>query len=205
MINNKLVITYLYIDASNLYGALSDLLPSGSYIDFADILKCLEADFHIHKIKAYGSYLPDEPNASPIRKKFIGAQNRFFRSIANTPKVEFHKGYFSKSSNKEKGIDVKLAVDMLKDAYEGSYKCAVIMTGDDDFLYSIKCIRDINIPVHMVAFGSRFPYGISHNVNQRFVYDLHDYFKKSILPNLKNPPKNMQIKNITKNVNIISI
>ncbi|HSW66192.1 MAG TPA: NYN domain-containing protein [Bacillota bacterium] len=205
MVTDKTIVTCLYIDASNLYGAISDLLPNGSYIDFGDILRCLEEDFHIHQIKAYGTYLPDEPNSPPTRQKFIGAQSKFFRSIKAIPRVEFFKGYFSATSNKEKGIDVKLAVDMLKDAYEGSYKCALIMTGDDDFLYSIECVRKINIPVHLTAFASRFPYGIAHNTNHRYVYDLNGYFTNTILPNLKQAPRNIQIKDITNKVAIISV
>jgi len=205
MITDKTTVTCLYIDASNLYGALSDLLPNGSYIDFKEILNCIEEDFYIHKIKAYGAYLPDEPSSPPTRKRFIGAQNKFFNSIAQVSKVEFHKGYFSKTSKKEKGIDVKIAVDMLKDAYEGAYKCALIMTGDDDFLYSIQCVRNINLPVHLTAFASRFPYGIAHNTNHRYVYDLNNHFKDNIMPQLRNAPANIQIKDITDKVKILSV
>lgn len=205
VINDKTKVCWLYIDASNLFGALSELLPNGSYIDFKEILACIEKDFSLHKIKAYGAYIPDEPNSPPSRKRFIGAHNRFFQSIAISPKVEFYKGYFSSSSGKEKGIDVKLAVDMLKDAYEGSYKCAVIMTGDDDFLYSIECVRKIKLPVHLAAFGSRFPYGIAHNTNQRLVYDLNNHFKDNVLPQLRNLPKNIQLRDITSDVKVLKV
>lgn len=125
--------------------------------------------------------------------------------MAAIPKVEFYKGYFSGTSGKEKGIDVKLAVDLLKDAYEGSYKCGVIMTGDDDFLYSIECVRKINVPVHLAAFGSRFPFGIAHNTNHRIVYDLNDFFKNSVFPALTRPPKNIQVRDITSKSTIITV
>ena len=205
MVNDPTKVTWLYIDASNLYGALADVLASGDYIDFTDLMDSLEKDFHINKVKAYGTYLPDEPKSSVQRRKFIGAQNKFFRSMSVHPKVEFHKGYFSKTSKKEKGIDVKLAVDMLKDSYEGSYKCAVIMTGDDDFLYSVECVRKINIPVHLACIGSRFPFGLAHNTNERYVYDLYDYFKNSIQPTFNKPIHNLTVKSITKGVSIISV
>jgi len=204
MINKRGTTTYLYIDASNLYGAISELLPTGNYVDFKEILACMEEDFFVTKIRAYGAYLSDEPSSTPTRRRFIGAQNKFFQTISRIPKATFYKGYFSPTSNKEKGIDVKLAVDMLKDAYEGSCKCILIMSGDDDFLYSIKCVRGLKIPVHLTAFATRFPYGIAHNINYRFVYDLNDYFKNKVLPNLKNPPKNIQIKDITNKITILS-
>jgi len=205
MTTNSGKITYLYVDASNLYGALSDVLVSGNYIDFSEILACIEKDFIINKVKAYGTFLADEPHSSINRRKFIGAQNKFFQSIIDNPKVEFQKGYFSKTSKKEKGIDVRLAVDMLKDAYEGSCQSEIIMTGDDDFIYSINCVRSLKVAVHMASIGSRFPFGISHNTNKRIVYDLCDYFKNTILPKLKKPPVNLKVKDITKKVNILSL
>ncbi|HUC95802.1 MAG TPA: NYN domain-containing protein [Candidatus Saccharimonadia bacterium] len=202
---NSNLITYIYVDASNLYGGITELLPNGSYIDFTSILKCIEEDFPVHKIKIYGTYLPDDSSSQPTRQLFIKAQHQFFQSMKNIKKVEFYKGYFSSTSKKEKGIDVKIAVDMLKDAYEGDFKQAIIITGDDDFLYSIQCVKKMKIPVHLVAFASRFPYGISHNVNRRFVYDLNGYFKKKVLPAYKRPPLNLEIKDITKKVKIISV
>jgi uncharacterized LabA/DUF88 family protein len=149
--------------------------------------------------------MSDEPASPPTRRRFIGAQNKFFQSMTLTPEVEFHKGYFSSTSKKEKGIDVKMAVDILKDSYEGSYKTAVIMTGDDDFLYSIECVRKINLPVHLTAFASRFPIGIAHNTNLRYVYDLNDYFKDNVLPAIKKPPAGIVIKNITNKVTIKTV
>lgn len=205
MVKNPTKTTYLYVDASNLYGAISDVLANGTYIDFSEILACVGEDFIIHKVKAYGTFLADEPHSSLNRRKFIGAQHKFFQSIIDNHKVEFQKGYFSNTSKKEKGIDVRLAVDMLKDAYEGSCKCEIIMTGDDDFIYSIKCVRNINIPVHMASLGSRFPFGIAHNTNTRVVYDLYSYFKNTILPKINRPPANLKVRDITDKVNILSV
>ena len=79
------------------------------------------------------------------------------------------------------------------------------MTGDDDFIYSINCVRSLNVAVHMASIGSRFPFGIAHNTNKRIVYDLCDYFKNMILPKLKKPPVNLKVKDITKKVNILSL
>ena len=205
MANNDDKTTFLYVDASNLYGALSDVLANGDYIDFSEILTCLEEDFVIHKVKAYGTFLADEPRSSLNRRRFIRAQNKFFQSIINNSKTEFQKGYFSSTSKKEKGIDVRLAVDMVKDAYEGSCKCEIIMTGDDDFIYSIKCVRNIKISVHMAALGSRFPFGIAHNTNKRMIYDLYNYFNNSVLPKINKLPVNLKVRNITNKVNILTV
>ncbi len=199
------IVTYVYVDASNLYGGISDLLPHGQYIDFSSLVDCMKQHFPIHKIKAYGTYMPDDPSAPPTRQLFIKAQSRFFQSVRSTPQVEFHKGYLSKTSGKEKGIDVKMAVDILKDAYEGSYKQAVVVTGDDDFLYAIQCVRKIKLPVHLASFASRFPVGISHNTNRRVVYDFNNHFKDKVLPSITKPPQNIEIIDFTSSSNVVSV
>ena len=197
--------TFLYVDGSNLYGGMSELLRSGKYVDFADILKAIEDDYQIDKVKFYVTYLLEEPNASLSKRLFIKTQHKFIKSARAIDKVEFYKGYFSPTSKKEKGVDVKMAVDMVKDAYEENYDQAVIMTGDDDFLYAIKCVRALKKAVHLAAFASRFPYGIAHNTNQRIVYDFNDHFKAKVLPKLSNPPVNLKIRRLNNKVNKITI
>jgi uncharacterized LabA/DUF88 family protein len=149
--------------------------------------------------------MPDDPNATPTKKLEINAQNKFFQTIRQTPQVEFYKGYLSRTTKKEKGIDVRLAVDLLKDAYEGNYKEAIIVTGDDDFLYSIECVRNIKLRVHLAAFASRFPIGIAHNVNKRIVYDINKHFELRVLPAIKNKPNNIEIRDITKELKVLSV
>ena len=197
--------TCLYVDASNVYGGLVEILPLGCYLDFGEILACIREDFVVNRIKAYGTYLSDEPLASLARRKLIGAQQKFFQTIRDIPEAEFIKGYLSPTSRKEKGIDVKMAVDMVKDAYDSTSLTALIMTGDDDFLYPVICLRNMNIKVHLVALGSRLPYGTAHNTNQRVVYDLNDYFISRVLPRLKKPIINLQVRNLTNRVRVLSV
>jgi hypothetical protein len=57
----------------------------------------------------------------------------------------------------------------------------------------------------MIAFASRFPYGIAHNTNQRFVIDLNNHFKNSVLPTLKKPPVNLKVKKHKLRINRIVV
>jgi uncharacterized LabA/DUF88 family protein len=193
--------TFLYVDGSNLYGGISELLNKGEYIYFAQILKEVDKDYNIDRVKFYATYLLEEPKSVLSKRRFIKAQHEFIKSARMVDKVEFHKGYFSPTSKKEKGVDVKMAVDMVKDVYEENCDQTIIMSGDDDFLYAIKCIRALNKPVHLAAFASRFPYGIAHNANQRIVYDFNDHFKAKALSKLKKPPVNLKIRRLSVKVN----
>jgi uncharacterized LabA/DUF88 family protein len=43
---------------------------------------------------------------------------------------------------KQKGVDVRLAVDMVTKAYQNHYDYAILLAGDDDFLDAVKAVKD---------------------------------------------------------------
>lgn len=43
---------------------------------------------------------------------------------------------------KQKGVDVRLAVDMITKAYQNHYDYAILVAGDDDFLDVVKAVKD---------------------------------------------------------------
>lgn len=43
---------------------------------------------------------------------------------------------------KQKGVDVRLAVDMITKAYQNHYDYAILLAGDDDFLDVVKAVKD---------------------------------------------------------------
>lgn len=55
----------------------------------------------------------------------------------------------------EKGVDVKLACDMLSGAFKGAYDVAVLITEDADFAPAIECVQELDRQVVHVWFGGR--------------------------------------------------
>ena len=43
---------------------------------------------------------------------------------------------------KQKGVDVRLAVDMITKAYQNHYDYAILLAGDDDFLDVVRAVKD---------------------------------------------------------------
>lgn len=193
----------LSIDDSNLFGGISELLGPDEYIDFAALLKAVEKDFSISQVKFYGTYMQIDPSKSVTYRLRLEAQKAFFDSAKNCSKVSFHKGHFS-GAGKEKGIDVKLAVDMAVGACRDTYDEAIIMTGDADLKYGVEVARTLGKTIHLAAFGSRFPFGIAPATDKKYVYDLNGFFKKKVLPTYKHAPKNLVIRELGKKVAILS-
>ena len=53
----------------------------------------------------------------------------------------------------EKGIDVKLATDMLVHAFRGNYDVIILVSGDSDFADALQSIKDQALHVEVALFG----------------------------------------------------
>ena len=52
----------------------------------------------------------------------------------------------------EKSVDVPLAVDMVRLAYDGAYGTGIIVSGDGDFVKAVEAVRAKNIRVQNANF-----------------------------------------------------
>jgi len=65
---------------------------------------------------------------------------------------------------KQKGVDVKLAIDMLSKAYQGDYDFALLVAGDNDFLDLVEAVKDSKKRV----FGFYFRENVSDELLDSF-------------------------------------
>lgn len=191
----------LYIDGSNLYGGISELLTPGEFVDLSTLFPIINRAFNgVDCIKFYGAYmgLPGLTNARDIL--FAKAQNEFFNS-AIARKVYFGKGYISRHG-KEKGVDMQLGVDMVHDAHSGLFNEMILLSGDADFLYPIQYVKNAGKKVHYCAFATRFTFPIAFRSNEKVVLDMHKYFETKVKPVAKRLPPGLQIHNIDADIKI---
>ena len=52
----------------------------------------------------------------------------------------------------EKGIDVKIATDMLVHGYRANYDVAILVSGDTDFVDAVQAVKDLGRHVEVVLF-----------------------------------------------------
>lgn len=187
--------TILFVDGSNLFGGLTELLGFGTHINFRAFLKELRRDFAINDVRFYATYMKVDTTKPPSHKTQVMAQKAFFDSAKNTPDVTFVKGHFS-GSGKEKGVDVKLAVDMTVGACQNQFDEAIIMTGDADLRYAVEITKHLKKPVHLAVIGSRYPYGIGVIADRKVVYDFNGYFMKTVMPQYRRKPKDLQVREL---------
>jgi len=77
-------------------------------------------------------------------------------------KINKFSGLYSLSNNwKEKGVDVKIAVDILTLARDDSCQSIILLSSDSDLLPAIKKAQEVGKPIEYVGFGEK---GCYHSI-----------------------------------------
>ncbi|MBI2008076.1 NYN domain-containing protein [Candidatus Amesbacteria bacterium] len=181
--------TFLYIDGTNLFAGQNELFGPKKYLSFNHFVNDLNKILKIDKIYFYASYLPTKGRLTSKHKSLAAVESLFYRDVKSTPNLEFYKGHRSPASGKEKGVDVHLAVDMVKHAFESKCRTAIIISGDADLSYPIEIAKVYGLQTMAVFLPNRFALGISHKVSKSFVLN----YKKKFRFSSKDLPKSLTI------------
>jgi uncharacterized LabA/DUF88 family protein len=192
----------LYVDLSNLYGGICEILKPGEYIDFASILELIDDAFEgIDEIKVYGAYMGYEESANKKSKLFVKSQNEFFNSakiVANY----FGEGRISRN-RQEKGVDMKLGVDIVNDAHLNRFDDYILFSEDADFDYPIKVIKEMGKNFHYCSFATRYSNALAFQAWRKVLFDYNSYYVKN--RGKSRVPKKLVIKEIAEQVKIVKV
>ncbi len=154
--------TYLYIDGTNLFAGLVELFGPDKIPQFVTILKDIEALVKPQKVYFYASYMVGANyNRRPELRKLAGTEGHFYSEVKKTKNLTFYKGSRSPTSGKEKGVDVHLAVDIVRDVFLKKCKNVIIMTGDADLVYPLEIAKQFGAKVQAIFLPNRFSLGIT--------------------------------------------
>lgn len=168
---------FFYIDGTNLFAGQNELFGPNKYLSFSSLIKEVKKIFPIDNIYFYASYMSEINKRKLSLKKVRIAEALFYREVKFYQGITFFKGYRSPTSGKEKGVDVHLASDIVKDVILGNCKEIVIMTGDADFIYPIEIAKKFNVKTGAVFLSNRFSLEIAYKVDTAYVLDYKDQFK----------------------------
>ena len=144
----------VFIDGSNLYHSLKQQHKKAS-IDFERLYAKLVSGRSLFRVYYYNA--PLDQSKEPQRYR---DQQKFFASLQSVPYLELRRGRlvyrnWPKEPPYEKGIDVKLATDMLVHGFRDNYDTAVLVSGDDDFSDALQAVKDMGKHVEVALFGQR--------------------------------------------------
>lgn len=171
----KAVKTFLFIDGTNLFMGLYDLFGARDTPKFKNIIKVIKKNQEIEKLFFYASYMIPR-NDSQKEKDLLSAEADFYRQVKETSGLYFYKGHRSLTSRKEKGVDVHLAVDIVKNAFLKTCDQIAVMTGDADLIYPMEIAKNLGIKTMAFFIPSRFSLEMSYKTGRPFVLNFLNKF-----------------------------
>lgn len=148
---------YLFIDGSNLYAAQYELFGPKRYLDFSELIKELQKEIKVKfdKIYFYASYSPKPEKPTKKQKLYLKNEALFYRNVRKTKNVVFFKGYRSRTSGKEKEVDVKLTVDIVDFAHRNKFSSMYLFSGDADFLQALFVIKPLKKKIFVISIQNK--------------------------------------------------
>ncbi len=139
----------IFIDGSNLYHSLEE--NCGRYdLDFGAFAAKLCGNRQLFRTYYYNVLRDQERSPQAYQD-----QQKFLTALYNIPYLEVRLGSSKMRGDVavEKGIDIMLATDLLRFAWDNLYDVGILVSGDGDFTYAVKAVKDLGKHVEVAAFG----------------------------------------------------
>lgn len=159
----------VYIDGSNFYYKLKDLdIKNITYFGFAKLAEWLAQENKI-VAKRYYIGVVRSKEGDEKSKRMQKSQVKLFNHLqSGSEKFNVQRGYLMKNENTyhEKGVDVKMAVDLLVGAYENRYDIAILISSDTDLIPAIQKVKQFGKKVVYIGFSHKPSYGLIKNATE---------------------------------------
>ena len=139
----------VFIDGSNLYHSLKNSFGTAS-IDIEKFCNKLVEKNNLIRIFYYTAPLNQIDNP-----KAYSEQQKFLSKLSQIKRITIFLGRLEKRPDNhkvEKGVDVKLAVDLLINSFENKFDVAYIVSNDSDFVSAITEVQNMGKKVFNVTF-----------------------------------------------------
>lgn len=165
----------IYIDGSNFYNYLKDTeisFPKGKKFDFLKFIEFLVGDREIVSKRYYTGIFRNIDN-SEKSEKLVKNQQRFLSYLENIG-FAIKRGRILCDGGKprEKGTDVRIAVDLVVGAIDNLYDSAILVSSDTDLIPALDYIKYKNKKIEYVGFSHAPSYALIK----------HSHFRRLLLP-----------------------
>jgi uncharacterized LabA/DUF88 family protein len=164
----------IFIDGSNLYHSLEENCNRFD-LDFAAFSFKLSRGRALFRTYYYNVLRDPERNPQAYQD-----QQKFLAALYSTPYLEVRLGQSKVRGDIaiEKGIDIMLATDLLRFAWDDLYDVAILVSGDGDFAYALQAVKDMGKHVEVAAFPANLSWELAHVADER------DYFTPEFFADL---------------------
>ena len=155
--------TTIFIDGSNLYHSLEENCKRYD-VDFVAFANKLCNGRPLFRIYYYNVLRTADRNPQAYQD-----QQKFLTALYNTPYLEVRLGASKMRGDVavEKGVDIMLATDLLRFAWDDRYDVAILVSGDGDFAYALQTAKDLGKHVEVAAFPSNLSWELAQVADDR--------------------------------------
>jgi len=139
----------VFIDGSNFYHGLKHHFGKAN-IDFNKLSLTLCTSGR----ELIRTYYYNAPVFKEDNEELYKSQQRFFESLRKLPDLQLRLGRLEHRDGGviEKGVDIYLAIDMLRYAYNDIYDIAILISSDGDFSEAVNAVKDLGKHVEYAHF-----------------------------------------------------
>lgn len=180
--NEKVV---FFIDGSNLYHKLKDLqITNTSDFNYEGLCQKLARDREIVSRCYYVGAIRAKENDAKGQDLRANQLNLFNNLQKQGFSIEKGNFLFNGGKYHEKGVDVKLAVDLLVGAYEKKWDVAIVISSDSDLNPAIQKVKQLKKGVEYIGFSHNPCYALqkSSSLSRLLIKEDIDEFIASKLP-----------------------
>lgn len=158
------------IDGSNFYNKVKKLASSTRLIDF-NYIDLIRGAIKKKRIKII--YYVGEVRRYPGNKKsqiLYSNQQSLFLNLRKQG-IEIKLGYllFSSGAYHEKGVDVQMAVDIVRGAIKNEYDRCYLISSDTDLLPAIQTAKDEGKEIIYIGFENFISQALSRNCSSYLI------------------------------------
>jgi len=145
---------------------------AGWLADGRDIIAC----------KYYVGVIKFDPHNPAKSQKRVSNQQRLFSHLEKQ-NIKVVRGYLMKNEGiyKEKGVDVRIAVDLLSGAYENQYDTFILISSDTDLIPAIQKAISLGKNVEYVGSSYGPSFGLIKTVSESKLLTKRDLTEFEVL------------------------
>lgn len=145
----------IYIDGSNLYHTLRETVGRTS-VNLGKFASKLAGERKLVRTYYYTARVDQtkDPQAYKNQQKFLEALQRIDYFEVFLGRLIYHPNWPTVPPH-EKGIDIKIATDMLVHGFRGNYDTAVLVSEDTDFADAVQAVKDLGRHVEVALIKAK--------------------------------------------------
>ncbi|MBU2635196.1 NYN domain-containing protein [Patescibacteria group bacterium] len=176
----------LFVDGNNLYHRLKYLTANRKGVslltfDFIGFCKWLCKDNELVEIRYYIGAVRRQKNNIKSEKMYADQQRLFFKLQRQNVKIILGQLIRHRDGTyHEKGVDVRLAVEMIRLARQDKYDIAYLLSSDTDLVPAVEEVLSFNKKVKYIGAADSQSFGLSKITGNYLILrpeDIKDFLK----------------------------